>query len=720
MRKKVKRIFAGITVVFSLVVFLTNSVSVFAEDKERVPQYEVSAVDELLKQWKAGPANGDFPSMYYVGQQVYTQILQQNIGAIDIVTYKGNSGNDYVINQRWDEGLLGSYQGDYLYCADPTLNFKEGYKISVDARKYYSQETINAVGAFLYYYDNVYQYPHHNYKDKYMIRQCLIWNVLNYVNQWYPGATIEYGNGKVDDAGNNLSDSMGDLLSANGLRWVKAHYKRMNCYGELLEGEGQPLSRWWYNDGWVRVKKSSAKPEITDGSADYSLAGAEYEVYYDEQCKDYAGKCVTGEDGMSDYLNVLNGTCYIKEVKAPKGYKLNGKVEKIMVESETTTVYETKDEPEIFEGKLSLKKSSTTEQSAAGKTADLSGAEYEVYTDKQCLNHVGLLVTDAEGNSNTLTLKKGTYYVKETKAPSGFKIDPEIYPVDITADTPFVLEVSDEPAPPEIPVKIKIIKKVKGKDIPVKDVIFTHVKPDGQKEDIVTDENGQAVIESLDIGSHTIEETKAPAGIMQNPGKISFTVSAEKKVLLLENTSTEESGLMKFEVQKEKNIVLTVEDICTSFNLMICKENENSKKLENAEFTLYKDKNCTKEIEKGVTDKYGMLKFEGLVPDTLYYLKETKAPSGYRVPQKDGSDVIYEIRAQVSPDNFDTEYFVNNKKVPGAVLGAERSVTVKIINNQGMVLPKTGTYQTILLFMLGILCMTGTILFAAKHKKKEE
>lgn len=45
----------------------------------------------------------------------------------------------------------------------------------------------------------------------------------------------------------------------------------------------------------------------------------------------------------------------------------------------------------------------------------LAGAVYGVYTDWNCTNQVGTFTTDEWGNSNTIELNAGTYYVKGAK-----------------------------------------------------------------------------------------------------------------------------------------------------------------------------------------------------------------------------------------------------------------------------------------------------------------
>ena len=70
---------------------------------------------------------------------------------------------------------------------------------------------------------------------------------------------------------------------------------------------------------------------------------------------------------------------------------------------------------------LSLKKVSST-QAVTGDNPcyTLEGATYAVFTDAGLTNQVATLTTDASGNSNTVSLARGTYYVKETAPSEGF------------------------------------------------------------------------------------------------------------------------------------------------------------------------------------------------------------------------------------------------------------------------------------------------------------
>lgn len=82
-------------------------------------------------------------------------------------------------------------------------------------------------------------------------------------------------------------------------------------------------------------------------------------------------------------------------------------------------------------------------------TKKLQGAEFKLYTDKEAKNEVkvsgsnGVYTVDPSGSSATLTtdengritingLDSKTYYLKETKAPSGYKLDDTVRKVTVT------------------------------------------------------------------------------------------------------------------------------------------------------------------------------------------------------------------------------------------------------------------------------------------------
>ena len=47
------------------------------------------------------------------------------------------------------------------------------------------------------------------------------------------------------------------------------------------------------------------------------------------------------------------------------------------------------------------------------------GAIYGVYKEQACTTKIADLTTDAQGNSNTVEVDAGTYFIKEIKAPKG-------------------------------------------------------------------------------------------------------------------------------------------------------------------------------------------------------------------------------------------------------------------------------------------------------------
>lgn len=185
----------------------------------------------------------------------------------------------------------------------------------------------------------------------------------------------------------------------------------------------------------ISLKKVSADPSITNGNDCYSLAGGEFGVYESEadanQDKNRVGTFITKADGTSDTIsNLPMKTYYVKEVKAPKGFKINTEVKTVEAKAETNTV-EFADEPGKDPNRLSVIK----KDAGSDTPLDMSGAEFTLYyypnskwegeptetvkaTTQKLANGKCVARFDIE-------LPAGSYMVKETKAPTGYKINPK-------------------------------------------------------------------------------------------------------------------------------------------------------------------------------------------------------------------------------------------------------------------------------------------------------
>lgn len=188
--------------------------------------------------------------------------------------------------------------------------------------------------------------------------------------------------------------------------------------------------------GYLDLKKTSGKPDLTNGNSNYSLAGAVYTVYTDEQCTKkatYFGELRTNDKGETGKVEILPGTYYVKETTAPASYQLSSEVFKVTVADKATVHVDAVDTP-VY-SKLSLKKVSADEGRTNGLTDgnacySLEGAEYYVYTDAACKTRAKdssgkdiTLVTKADGTTNEAEVVAASYYVREMKASKGYYLD---------------------------------------------------------------------------------------------------------------------------------------------------------------------------------------------------------------------------------------------------------------------------------------------------------
>ena len=201
--------------------------------------------------------------------------------------------------------------------------------------------------------------------------------------------------------------------------------------------------------GNLTLVKSSSNPDATNNNDLYTLEGAEYKVYKDEACTGTSvGTLKVNADGTANTIKDLKlGMYYVKETVSPTGYEKNTTIYKAEVKPSATVTVQVQDTPIL--GSIKLKKSSTLPECTSGNpNYTFKGAEYGLYTDSTAQNQVGTFTVEADGSSNTITgLKFGKYYVKETKAPSGYLLSNDVKEVSLSSTSYNVTTaVSDTPA----------------------------------------------------------------------------------------------------------------------------------------------------------------------------------------------------------------------------------------------------------------------------------
>ena len=545
---------------------------------------------------------------------------------------------------------------------------------------------------------------------------------------------------RVNAAGNNQ-----DLAYAN--------------YG-IDAGKKVSLTVNFLSKGKLNLIKTSANPEITNGSDCYTFEGAEFGVYNNANTTSgQVGKLVTDKNGKTNTLDLNAGTYWVKELKAPKGYSLNYEVKKVQVSAGKTTTVTFADIPQmdpvgIILGKID-KETNLNKPQGSGK---LEGAEFTVkfydgfwakdkdpatlgekpvctwifktdkdgfsYYDEQFLVSGDKLFLGATG---TPSLPLGTITIQETKAPEGYLINPEVFVRQITpTGSGDIVETYNQPIIPENILKLDLVKKQEGTNIVIPDAEFEHVKPDGTTEKAKTDASGKLSFKGLQYGKHILRELKVMDGYLVNGNVIEFTV-AEDNTITLTSAIDEEQGKIKFDITPEGNISLIVEDKLAPFDLLIHKVNEKDTVLEGAEFTLYRDKDCTQEEQRAVTDETGLLRMERLEVGRKYYLRETKAPTGYRLPVDIfGNPIVYELYTESTPveDKFifyvDGKAYTTESEGQFTVTGtkADREVNVTVTNTTGKLLPETGNMLMFPMMFAGGGMGAGVASRLTKRKKK--
>lgn len=213
-------------------------------------------------------------------------------------------------------------------------------------------------------------------------------------------------------------------------------------------GDQDLMTREYSPYGYIQITKASADASVSSAGSGYSFAGAEFGVYSDAACTNLVATLVTDAGGVAVSPVLNEGTYYVKETKAPEGFKLNSSVISVSVSGPYQTTYRTvEDEP--ITGRLQLVKTSANPDVTDGNACySLAGAEYGLYRNASCTDLYAALVTDESGKASLSGIPLGTYYLKETKAPQGYALDRTVRTVTVTSAheaAPLTVNVSDAP-----------------------------------------------------------------------------------------------------------------------------------------------------------------------------------------------------------------------------------------------------------------------------------
>lgn len=254
------------------------------------------------------------------------------------------------------------------------------------------------------------------------------------------------------------------------------------------------------------------------------------------------------------------------------------------------------------------KKDSVTNKSIAGVIFKLSNTnDFSQYVFEKTTDENGVIVFD--------NIPSGTWYLKEINTPDGYIKEENILKVDVNNDD-VSLNIFNHPFG-----KIKILK-VNEYEERLDNVTFNLYKDKVDKnnlikENIVTDTNGEIIIENLEQGKYILIETKTKNG---------YNLYTDEIIVNVEHGKTNEVKVINVKSHETSNLIVN-KNISTG-NLIIRKiDSENKNFLKGSTIGIYKDIECTELfLEINTTNEEYMIKD---IPTGTYCVKELKAPNGY-------------------------------------------------------------------------------------------
>ena len=374
---------------------------------------------------------------------------------------------------------------------------------------------------------------------------------------------------------------------------------------------------------------------------------------------------------------------------------------------------------------------------------------------------IGTYTSDADGLITEAFLREGVgYTLTETSVPQGWNglEKPMVITLlsggnitfkdedDADYNSDYYVEGQDADGNKTITVKnrpyeFKIIKMDKGSEKPLQGVKFSlyreivvgtvhswNPNPYPGYENLISDENGIVIDNTLPAGKYQLRETRALSGYQTLSGYITFTVTSTGVVEL--DSNAPEEAVLTTETRAVGSLLyqITVTN-SKEFKVSIWKTDEGFNAITTgATFLLYKAEDYNDStgtvnegaatVVSGTTGENGILTLGNLTVGE-YRLIETQAPAGYNLATS--AIKIFVTNDRVTASQADQPSFVYQNGNEHWVAGQDNSTwQIRVWNNPGVELPMTGGPGTLLYTLSGIALMLGAVLMYGFRMRRRE
>lgn len=438
-------------------------------------------------------------------------------------------------------------------------------------------------------------------------------------------------------------------------------------YGDFIE---EPANSVHFSVKWMDLARITLSKK--DANTNVNLAGAVFGVYKDEACTSLIVTMPETDKNGTSYVEFTKTqeTVYLKEITAPKGYRLNTSAYNVkLVAGGNTDISVTNTEQK---GKIKIHKTGERLSGAeAGNpyhflydNSSYAGATYSIYTAEEIVSQdkttviypkdtlIETLTTDEAGNAVSSELYLGKYRIVEKKAPTDLTLGKEesetTKEVELTYAGQEVeyseAEVSYNNKRPEI--EVKAVKKSQNDDVTLKGATYglfaaedikvgekVIVAKDTLLESVVSNQDGVAAF-TVDLPinhKYYILETIAPDKYYQTDEKFEFEY-------VYKDDTTYQYVFSHIFKNEEVRAEIHIEKIDKETNEFLP---QGDATLIGAEYGLFAAENISHPngksedvykrgdlVARGEIGKDGTLDFQNLYLGK-YFVKELKASEGY-------------------------------------------------------------------------------------------